>query len=345
MTVEKGRIAYRKLPGRRRGIMFGSSVWLGPDHLLLVKSARFREEYKRFYFRDIQAIVTAKAPRFHLSTRSALVAALLLGTLPVAIPRPALLAAVCGAALLAIALWIYISAAESCRTRIYTAVSSDELTSVYRNWTARKFLEQVQPHIAQAQGVLQGNWAEAVDGRQIGPLPEGRVGLAMPGAAVPIVLPSASAAAPSTAVSNFFVGCLCLGGLANVAAVRLNGHAGRWVLLTTLLVQLAAAVPVLVQNYRGKLGTSMRNLAIAALVSMGVWYYAVQMGIGIAIAYQSAQSRSPKMYAPQAQQWVVYEYPLARGSAGGLTLLLGLAGVILSLRGERAPQEKVSFNV
>ena len=58
----------RKLPGRRRGFLFGSSVWMGPDHLLLVKSARFREDYKRFYFRDIQAIVTAGAPRFHLST-------------------------------------------------------------------------------------------------------------------------------------------------------------------------------------------------------------------------------------------------------------------------------------
>ena len=68
--------SYRKLPGRRRGFLFGSSVWLADDHLLLVKSARFREEYRRFYFRDIQAIVTADAMRFHLSTRSAAIGAL-----------------------------------------------------------------------------------------------------------------------------------------------------------------------------------------------------------------------------------------------------------------------------
>ena len=31
---------YRKLPGRR-GLFGGASLWLGPDHLLSVKSVRF----------------------------------------------------------------------------------------------------------------------------------------------------------------------------------------------------------------------------------------------------------------------------------------------------------------
>src|SRR5262245_8839174 len=34
-----------------------SSLWIGKDHLLSVNSRRFIEEYKRFYFRDIQSIV------------------------------------------------------------------------------------------------------------------------------------------------------------------------------------------------------------------------------------------------------------------------------------------------
>ena len=345
--MEQERIKYKKLPGRRRGFIFGSSVWLGPDHLLLVRSARFREEYKRFYFRDIQAIVTAKAPRFHISTRAAFLGVALGVVLPVAVNSRIPWTIWWSIALLAvlIALWIYISAAASCRTRIYTAVSSDELPSVYRTWTARKFLEKVQPHIAQAQGALEGNWAEAVEEKQVGPLPEGRVGLSMPGSAARITLPSASAAASSTPASNFFVASLCLGGLANLAAVQVNGSVGRWILLITILVQLVGAVPVLVQNYRGKLQAGMRNLAIAALVSAGVWYYAVLMGASMAVAYQNAQSRSHKIVVPQAQEWVVFEYPLTRGSAGGLTLLLGLAGVILSLRGERPPEERVSFNV
>ena len=54
----------------------GSSVWLGPDHLLLVESLRFREEYKRFYLRDIQAIAVARRAALSLCPRSALVAGL-----------------------------------------------------------------------------------------------------------------------------------------------------------------------------------------------------------------------------------------------------------------------------
>src|SRR5690242_14435748 len=61
---------YRKLPGHRRGLLHSSSMWIGSDHLLYVKSTRFREDYKRFHLRDIQAIVVAESPRYHYSTRS-----------------------------------------------------------------------------------------------------------------------------------------------------------------------------------------------------------------------------------------------------------------------------------
>ena len=65
---------YRKLPGTRRGFIQKSSVWAGPDHLLLVRGSRFRDEYKRFYYRDVQAMAVARAPRFHVSTRLAAIA-------------------------------------------------------------------------------------------------------------------------------------------------------------------------------------------------------------------------------------------------------------------------------
>ena len=69
MTAESP-IRYEKLPGHRRGLIVGSSVWLAPDHLLLVKSKRLNEVYKRFYFRDIKAIGIADTRRFHISARS-----------------------------------------------------------------------------------------------------------------------------------------------------------------------------------------------------------------------------------------------------------------------------------
>src|SRR5438093_13233817 len=48
---------YRKLPGARRTPLRKATLWLAGDHILSVDSHRFSEEYKRYYFKDIQAIV------------------------------------------------------------------------------------------------------------------------------------------------------------------------------------------------------------------------------------------------------------------------------------------------
>ena len=62
-------ISYRRLPGRTAWFRFGgvsaptTSLWLGPDHLLKVERSASRETYKRFYYRDIQAIVVEGSSR------------------------------------------------------------------------------------------------------------------------------------------------------------------------------------------------------------------------------------------------------------------------------------------
>jgi hypothetical protein len=346
--MEPDRERYRKLPGHRRGFIFGRSVWMGSDHLLLVKSARFREEYKRFYFRDIQAIVTARTPRFHISTRAALIGVLwgaACGPAAASGAAPRLLWFLAAIAVgLAIA-WAYISAARSCRCRIYTAVSSDELPSVYRTWTARRFLAKVEPAVAQAQGAIEGNWAEAVEDRRIGPPAEGGIGLTMPGAAAPLAPPPPPAQTARTPVAFLFVAMLCLGGLADLLTMRAGAKEGHWILLGFLLPQIAAAVAVMVQNYQGRLRPAMRNLAIVFLASVGVWYYAVQMAAGVAVGYQNATSHDSKAIQAQLEPMAMIGYPVSRGIAGGMALLLGLAGVALLLREDRPSEEKVSFNV
>src|SRR4051794_25041567 len=106
------RIRYRKLPGHRRGLINGSSVWLGPDHLLLVKSQRFKEEYKRFYLRDIQAIAIARCSRFHLSSRTLVLGFLWLFVLLVSVGIRPMLPWVLGAALVLVGAWLYLSIAR-----------------------------------------------------------------------------------------------------------------------------------------------------------------------------------------------------------------------------------------
>ena len=89
----------------------------------------------------------------------------------------------------------------------------------------------------------------------------------------------------------------------------------------------------------------MRNLAIIALACVGFWYYAVQAAAGVATAYQNARSRNPAAFQTQIQPLGLLDYPVSRGIAGGMGLLLGFAGVGLLLLGERPAEEKVSFNV
>jgi hypothetical protein len=239
--------------------------------------------------------------------------------------------------------WIWVSVAHSCRCRIYTAVSSEELPSLYRTWTERRFLEKVEPKVAEAQGAVEGNWADAVEDRQVGPLPEGRIGLASPATATP--LPEPPSKTLRTPVSVLFVASLCLGGLAELLTVRAAASVGRWILLSFVLLQIATAVGVLVQNYMGKLRPSMRNLAIVALASIGFWYYAVRVVAAVAISYQNARSGNPAALQTEMQAAGLLDYPVSRGIAGGMGLLLGLAGAGLLLLGERPSEEKVSFNV
>jgi hypothetical protein len=354
--MAQDREKYRKLPGRRRGFLMGSSVWMGSDHLLLVKSARFREEYKRFYLRDIQSIVVAETARFHLSTRSAFIGLIWSTLFIIAVTADVFtrfhLAWVVGfLGVVLIAAWIYISAASSCRCRLLTAVSSEDLPSVYRSWTARKFLEQVEPYIAQVQGVIEGNWAEAVDQRQVGPIPEGRVGIAYPAAAGPLAaasMPAPDSRRSRTLISLSFVVALCLGGLADLLSMRVAEQAARWVLLGFMLLQIVLGVAVLVQNYKGVLRPALRNLAIVTLAAFGVWYYAVQMAAGVAIGLESATrqmaNRGPDVQR-QYQALSMISYPWARGAAGVISLILGLIGIALIMRSEpEQRQEPISFN-
>lgn len=48
---------YRRLKLGGRGSFNSSSYWLGPDHLFVVEVSNYTERYRRFYFRDLQAVI------------------------------------------------------------------------------------------------------------------------------------------------------------------------------------------------------------------------------------------------------------------------------------------------
>jgi len=308
---------YRRLPGRRRGLGSSASLWMGSDHILLVKSAWFREEYKRFYLRDIQAVVVAPCARFYVSTPLLILAlAWLLLAIGIAFwPSAAVIGwGIGGIAMLAA--WLAISMAASCRCRLYTAVSKDDLPSLYRTWAARRFLRQVQPLIQQVQGPMDAGWA-AAELSHAGPAAA---------ATAPVESRPANIAHSHSLVSDLFLLSLAASAIVRLATVRSLGEV--WVRVNTglTLLPLAGAVAVLVQYARGRLARGFQRIAIASLVLTAVIFYAqtlTSMFVGAA------------MIAAASRSQVATPHPLVifHQVADGLELLLSLIGAAITLRG------------
>jgi hypothetical protein len=308
---------YRKLPGHRRGILRGASVWMAGDHLLAVRSYRVREEYKRFQFRDVQAILVAQCPRFHISTRSLFLAfawLLAFGVGRQLLPDRFTTAMWLIAAALVCA-WLYISFAQSCRCRILTAVSSDELPSVYRTWTARRFLAQVESGIAEVQGRLVGNWFEVVDAYTIGPT----------GAPV-VPLPASGIRHPASLPAILLVALLFVNSVTMLLTLHSPVALVLWLASLLVLAEVVAMVGIFVQHHRGTLRPGMQRLAIATIVKIGLSFYAA------ILMMSAASARTPGI--DRAAMFALPAYVLLRQIDAWLDLGLAVVGALLVLRSE-----------
>jgi len=132
-------------------------LWLGADHLLLVESDGRQEFYKRFYYRDIQAVVV------HKTSEGKIVNGILTGitclflAIAVAVGMEEVAAGivfVCIAAIFGIALLVNWLSGPTCQTFLRTAVQIEELPSLTRLRQLHKALDQLRPLIVAGQGEL-----------------------------------------------------------------------------------------------------------------------------------------------------------------------------------------------
>jgi hypothetical protein len=146
---------YQKLPGYKKGFFVGKyRLWQGTDHLLHIFSRFGIEDYKRFYFSDIQAIITRK-------TVVGKVQNIILGCLILLFGLPAILLDggwsiffSAGSSFVFILLLINLFRGPTCETRLMTAVQTEKLQSLHRLNTTFKVMDRIRPHIQQAQGTL-----------------------------------------------------------------------------------------------------------------------------------------------------------------------------------------------
>src|SRR5438876_9263378 len=146
--------AYRRLPGRQAGLLSYSRLWLGPDHLLLARTAFFSEEYKRFYFRDIQAVVTRRTERREILNVILGLTAIVFGVLSVfsdAAWKVFLLVMTGSLFFVLVVNWLR---GPTCVCHVRTAVQTEELSPLKRFRATRKIIERLKPNIEKAQGPL-----------------------------------------------------------------------------------------------------------------------------------------------------------------------------------------------
>jgi hypothetical protein len=140
-----------------------STLLLGEDHLLKVESTIFSEDYKRFFFRDIQSI-TIKTNRRRMVWNSVLAVLLAVFLLEGLLGTATWTAwAITMMVMASLTAWLLLTNnvfGTTCDVLIQTAVQNDVLTPLSRVKRANKALERLRPLIAQAQGQLPAEEAE-----------------------------------------------------------------------------------------------------------------------------------------------------------------------------------------
>ncbi len=155
---------YRRLPGRG-SLMEGNkwyatsralcTVWMAQDHLLLILRTGYTEKYKRFYFRDIQAIITRKTVTSLVGNIILVILALgfFLWAGDISDPAGRIVTALIGGFFLflfLLSLW----RGSTCVTQIKTAVQTEQLAAWNRMRAARKGMAMIRPRLLEAQGEL-----------------------------------------------------------------------------------------------------------------------------------------------------------------------------------------------
>jgi hypothetical protein len=146
---------YHKLPGSRKGFLIGKyTLWQGSDHLLQIFSRVGVEEYKRFYFNDIQAVVTRK-------TAIGTIQNIVMGLLVLVFTLPSVffdggwsLFYAIVAAVMLLLLLVGLFKGPTCKTELTTAVQTEKLHTLHRLKTTSKIMDRLRAHIHQTQGKL-----------------------------------------------------------------------------------------------------------------------------------------------------------------------------------------------
>ncbi len=334
--MSKPSSTYKKFPSKHKKFIGNDCLWFGDDHLLLVESTGISENYKRFYFKDIQAVNILK-------TRSNSIKTILLGILLGLSIFLTLLTFEAGnlsspmfifwAASSLIFLFMFIwffRKGTSCRCFMYSSVQKEKLTPVNTLKKATKFLDTIVPKIETRQGVL---------------APEALQNASQRVEAAPSAILKHGNAAPRKQISLSWHRALFLSlmafsifGIGNLlfrfpALYLIGGIA----FLLILLVNIVA----IVKQASSTLGSWAKGISITSLVFMFI-----TIGYGYVEFFYFMTQNMEKWVKASNNQWELakyytninpFDYPIIVGVNIFLSVIffiLGAAGLILLWRRE-----------
>ncbi len=319
---------YKRLPGRPFSLFNVRSLWQGPDHLLWVETVFFKENYKRFFFKDIQSVVLQRTNTHTIWTFVWGAPALVCGLIALLMPGPSYVSG-SFAIFFLLALALNLAMGPSCSVYLQTAVQIQTLASLKRVRTAKKTMARIKTMVE----AVQGSW-------------ENRTGLNAQSAAAGgfIASPDGTRAGSNQGrdliakgpfkplLHQVLFGMLLA--LGAVAAVQLQLKNLLVALMETLLhstIQLLVIV-ALVRWYRHIKGSPIARINWVALV-----FVAVQTLIGYGL-YIAASLSNPMI---NYHHWAMFkqmfeiqfmDHPLALAGnliyAGG-SIMLGFLGLIV----------------
>lgn len=205
-----------------------TQLYLGPDHLLLVRSSRFEERYQRFYFKDMQALILTGLPnRTWLQASLGVLAGSIFLLALTVVPNPAWrgLLGVVGAFPAAIALADYLRGPR-CRMLIKTPVSNEFLPPVSRLTVAQFVISRLKPAVEQVQ---QGVWNSEMT----------------PASGPPVMVPPPLDPAPANRLLPAVFGLVSLDAIIYVAARLTQRNELLLLLLYTVFTEIVLAIAAL----------------------------------------------------------------------------------------------------
>jgi hypothetical protein len=144
IEMTEGSPRYRRIRGKKKCLGIGYyTLWEAEDHLLQVYSRFGVEDYKRFYFADIQAVVACKTSKGTVTSLALAVLAILF-TLAAGSWGWALVAFGIPAGVLALCAIVNVLRGPTCITTITTAVQTESLHSLYRLRSTLDFMSRLR---------------------------------------------------------------------------------------------------------------------------------------------------------------------------------------------------------